>query len=212
MDPYPERFFVPLITTASTDSSITISGLVTELRRSTQNPNGNQAVDEGIVQIFSNLNTLHYHQTADDTDFDTTFAWTPPVTGMVDKMFFNICLLLHVTALSSNGVTFDAVSVEMQEQGTETQLFRGVFQTGFAQATSDEDVDVFVLAEAVADQRIRVRAGATIDIRVRTHTTQVATNTFEMGLVDLFPLTLDTDSKFLNQSGIAFYITRDYKQ
>ncbi len=209
MDFYPEAIFVPLIDTA-TMATTNVSDL-DEIIRTALNTGGGLPTDVNIPQTISNLNTLAYHTTADDTAFDTTYTWTPPITGKIEKFFVNICMIGNMTAHTDNGNFWDTVRVTMTKGG-EDVLWDNRYTTGLAEFDAVGEARLFIVAEPVWGNDFFVRGGSPIDIRVRTTNTKTITNVMHWGMVPFFPVTADSNSKFFSQSGIVFHISESARE
>ena len=208
---YPEAVWVPLIP-QGTMFEDTASGLQS-ITRTALNTDSAIPIDR-IPQTLTNIDKMAYQRSADDTDFDATFQWIPEASGKIDKFFINIATLMHITAWTSNGVTFNSVTITITRTGGNDELYREVFPTGLAQAGDDEDADLFIVSQPVWGADLRIRAGNPINIRVQTANTKVATNTFHSGLCPIFPQQIPAtaaDPQFWSHSGILFFITRDRK-
>ena len=91
-------------------------------------------------------------------------------------------------------------------------LFTQVFPTGFAALTTDEDFDLFIVAEPIWGSDLKIRAGNPINIRIQSSMTETATVVSDNGLVPFFPLMIPNaaaNPQFWGHSGIMFYISRD---
>ncbi len=206
---YPEAVWVPF-TPKGTVKREAIADL-NALTRTSEAVGTVTSVDR-CPQTISNIDTMAYQTPADDTDFDETFQWVPEASGKVDKFFINMAGLMHISAFTSNGVTFESMTLTITKQGGDDVLWQQVFPTGLGQRGVDEDADLFIVQEAIWGSNLRVRAGNPLDIRVQTTNVQVATNTFDTGLVPLFPQQIPSTTGeilFFGHSGIMFFISRD---
>ena len=200
----PESYFAPF--TDTTEMNVTnVSDLDTITASSLD-------TDSNIPQTISNLNALAYHSSTDNTAYNVSSVWTPPVSGHIVKFTVNIASLMEMTAFTDNGTTFTGVTITFTEVGTGNVIWRQNYQTGFAQVVAITDIEMFVARETVSNQSYKVSEGVPININVTTEFTQVATNTVTFGVVPFFPLTINTFSKFFTPSGVVFYIDRDRRQ
>jgi hypothetical protein len=208
---YPEAVWVPL-TPQGTMIEDTASGLKA-LTRTALNTDSAIPVDR-YPQTVSNITNINYQRAADEVDLDITFQWVPEASGMINKFFINVACIMHITADTDNGVTFDNVQITMTKVGGQDLLYDEVFPTGLAQRTDVNDADLFIVAHPVMNQEFRVRAGNPINIRVQARSTIVGTNTSHLGICPFFPQQIpatNADVLFWAHTGIMFYISRDRK-
>ncbi len=212
MDFYPEAIFVPLIDTATMRTE-NVSDIDEIIRTSGTSVAGNTALptDVNIPQTISNLNTMAYYRTSDDTAFDTTYQWVPPITGKIEKLFVNICMIGSMTAHTDNGNFWDTVRVTITKGGDDN-IIDHIIPTGLAEFDAVGEARLFIVAEAVWGNNFFVRGGSTVDIRVRTTNTKTITNVMHWGMVPFFPTTADSNSKFFSQSGIVFHISESARE
>ena len=139
---------------------------------------------------------------------DRTFQWLPEATGRVTKFFINIAVLMNMTARSTNEANFTDVQVTITKTGGQDVYYNESFSTGFADQDLAGEVRLFIVSHPVIGRGFPIRKGNAMNIRVRANFTQTSDNTIEMGLVPLFPMTIDSNSKFFSRSGVLFYIER----
>jgi len=198
----PSSYFAPFIGTSNTTSTTNISDLDTITASSL-------TTDSNIPRIFSNLNSMNYDRQADDTDYTVSSIWTPPASGHLVK--FTICIagILNLTTRSSDDITFTGMQIRLREVGTNNTLWSQTYETNFAAQDAAGEVRMFIAKETIANQSIEVQEGVQLNITVTLiNTGDTANITWDTGVVPLFPLTVSTDSKFLYESGIVFYIDR----
>ena len=197
----PTPYFVPFTDTTELNSvtiadidTITVSSLDT---------------DANVPQSISNLVSMAYHSSTDNTAYNVDVVWTPPVSGHLVKFTINIAALMEMTAFTSNSATFTGVNITLTEVGTNNVIWRQNYITGFSAVVAITDVEMFVARETVSNQSYEVSEGVPININVTTTFVQTATNTITFGVVPFFPLTANAFTKFFTPSGIVFYIDRD---
>ena len=197
----PKAYFAPFTDTTEMNT-IVVSDMNTITSSSLD-------TDSNVPQTISNLNTIAYHSSTDNTAYNVNSVWTPPASGHLVKFTINLAILMEMTAFTSNSATFTGVDITLTEAGTGNVLWSRSYSTGFAAVVAITDVEMFVARETVANQSIGVSEGVPININVTTLFAQTATNTITFGVVPFFPLTINTFSKFFTQSGVVFYIDRD---
>ena len=198
----PTPYFVPCtdssnlnVTNVSDLDTITLSSLTS---------------DSNVPQIISNLNSMAFHEEGDDTDYSVSTVWTPPVSGHLVKFTVNIAALTNVSVRTGDDILFRALTVTLQEVGTNNVIWSRAYSTSFAIQDAVGETRMFIASETVANQSIEVSEGVPINITVQTtNIGDTANITWQTGMVPFFPHTIDTNSKFFSQSGIVFYIDRD---
>ena len=206
---YPEAIFVPFIDTTTLITHDIAD--VDQLIRTSLNTSGALTTDVNIPQTISNLTIASFTSAGNDTEYDKTFQWVPPITGKVDKFFLNFAILMNMSARSSNQSVFDSVEVTLTKGGEDRYFFE-TFPTGLAAFDAANESRIFIVAQPIWGNSFFVRGGSAIDIRIKCNVTQTATNTFQMGMVPFFPTSLDVLSKFFSQSGIIFHISEPASQ
>ena len=144
----PTAYFVPLQTVHPASTTV-VSDLDTLTRSSLTS-------DSNIPETISNLNTIGFYDAGDDTDYDETTIWTPPVSGHLIKFTINIAALNQVTVRSGDDITFTTLTVTLTEQGTGNVLWVRAYATGFAIQDAVDEVRLFHASETVANQSIGV--------------------------------------------------------
>ena len=126
---YPEAIFVPFI-----DTTILVTNTVSTfdfLARTAKNVSSALPTDVNIPQIISNLDAVGFASAGDDTAYDKTFQWIPPITGKVDKFFLNFAIIMNMSARTADDATFDDVIITITKGG-EDVYYRETFATGLA--------------------------------------------------------------------------------
>ncbi len=209
MEYYPKAIFVPLIDTATMNTT-NVSD-VDEIIRTALTVGGAIPTDVNIPQTISNLNTMAYYRTTDDVAFDTTYQWIPPITGKVDKFFLNVCMIGNMDAFTDDGNFWDTVRITVTKGGSDV-YYDQIFPTGLAEFDAAGEVRLFIVAQPVWGNDFFVRGGSPVDIRIRTTNTKTPTNVMHWGMVPFFPTTADSNSKFFSQSGIVFHISEPSRE
>ncbi len=204
---YPEAVFVPIADTQAM-STTNVSDLDT-ITRTALNTDSAIPVEANLGETFSNLNTMAYHDYGDDTNIDRIFQWIPEATGRVTKFFINLATLCNVTTRSSDAVNFGSVQVTISKVGGNDRYFDQTFATGFADQDAVGETRMFIISQPIIGRGFPIRKGNPLNIHIRTVTLGDTANiVFEMGIVPLFPATIDSNSKFFSRSGVLFYIER----
>ncbi len=163
-------------------------------------------------QTISNISNINYQRTADDANLDVTFQWIPEATGRIDKFFINIATMMHITARTADGVTFNDATISFTKVGGQDVFYTQVFPTGITERTADEDTDLFIVAHPVLNQSFNIRTGNPINIRVQASMTVGTGATAHMGICPFFPQQIPItagDVLFWAHSGVMFYISRN---
>ncbi len=198
----PKAYFAPFTDTTEMNT-IVVSDMNTITSSSLD-------TDSNVPQTISNLNTIAYHSSTDNTAYNVNSVWTPPASGHLVKFTINIAALNQVTVRSGDDITFTTLTVTLTEQGTGNVLWVRAYATGFAIQDAVDEVRLFHASETVANQSIGVSEGVAINIRVQTtNVGDTANITWESGVVPFIPKQIDTASKYFSTSGIVFYIDRN---
>ena len=209
MDAMPQRYStketIPLTDTQATATTV-ISDL-DEIIRSTPTQGANIPIDD-YSRLFSNLNTMQYNDYGDDTEINRTWTWIPPATGNLEKITFHIGILMNMTARSSDASTWSTATINLTDVSGK-EIINRTYSTGLAASDAAGEVRMFVIADAISTQHHQIAAGVPIEINITTAgNTLSANHTWEMGIPHLFPLTIDTGSKWLYEPTITFHISR----
>ena len=204
---YPEAVFVPIADT-QVMATTNVSDLDT-ITRTALNPDSAIPVEANLGETFSNLNTMAFHAFTNDTNIDRTYQWIPEATGRVTKFFINLATLCDVTTRSGDDVTFTNVQITISKVGGTDRYFDQSFATGFALQDAVGETRMFIVSQPIIGRGFPIRKGNPLNIRIRTTTIGDTANiVFRMGIVPLFPATIDSFSKFFSRSGVLFYIER----
>ena len=202
---FPSKMVIPITDTQAT-ATTNISDL-DEIIRTTPTQANTIPVDD-YSRLFSNLNSMQYHDYGDDTEIDRTFTYMPEASGNLDKIVLHFGVLLNMTARSSDASTFTTLAITISDVGGK-QILHRTYSTGLAESDAAAEVRMFIVAESVSTQHHTIQEGSPINIHiVSSGNTLSANHTWEMGIPHLFPLTIDTGSKWLYEPNITFHISR----
>ncbi len=205
---YPEAVWVP-ITPTGTMSSGLLASTIDTITRTALGSGGFIPLDR-YPQTLTNTDILTFQTAAADVAFDQTYVWIPEATGMVNKFFINIGMIMSMTAWTDNQNVWDTVQVTITRQGGDDVIFDRTYAVG--QSVGAIGHHLFLIADSVTETPIRIRAGNPLEIHIRTTNTKTITNISSFGLMPFYPQQKPAsaaDPLFWTHSGILWFISRD---
>ena len=123
-----------------------------------------------------------------DTNFDKTFIFTPDMTAWIYKVAFTIGFGLKVSAFTNGTINVGNIRIIMTELGDDagdTVLLDQTTDAGSSNLTGTGEQIVWFHLDHVSP--VKVNNGKPITIQITTQVEETGTNTWQVGMLPLFP-------------------------
>jgi len=187
-------------------STMTLSTAVITTPTKTLDTITAEQVTSGFPALVQKQDTVGFYNQGDDTQFERILFIKSNFAYEVTQCFLQFAMGMVLTAWTSNEASFDSIDVEVRVyDGTQTTSYitiaKKTFTTGFANQVGTDAGDIYIVQMQFSGEH--VKSNDTIGIYIKTNVTQVATNTYRVGLLPLFPFTITDYTKPFYQSGLA---------
>jgi len=186
--------------------SFTLSNAVIDGTKDTLDSIGAFQIASDIPSIVQKQDTIAGYTWGDNTELETIFFMKTNSSYEVTQCYVQAAFAMNLSAVSSNGSTFDSIDFEVRKYlgGNKTNfevLLRAQVNTGFAQQTTTDAADIYIFKAQFSGEHIS--PSDTIGLYFKMNITQVATNTYQAMLLPLFSYAILDVTKTFYQSGMA---------
>ena len=197
VDHYGTDLFIPIRDTLAT-TSITVSGTTI-----TQNTDGGFVPVDEQDEILSDVDTIHFYNEGNDTEYDQTYRWNPDLSAIVYKLRVNIAFALNVSAYTSGTFDLTNVILTITQQPDSNTIFSSDIPVTMAGLTSA--TDAYFILDLDITKDFKIYSGQPIDIRLQT-TTATGVGTFQVGVLPVFCYETAAVIKPFTSSGVTFHV------
>jgi len=186
--------------------SFTLSSAVIDGTKDTLDGLESYQAASDIPALVQKQDTIAGYTWGDDTQLETIFYIKTNQSYEVTQCFVQAAFALNLSAVSSNGATFDSIDFEVRKYlgGNKTNfevLLRSTVNTGFAQQTTTDAADIYIFKAQFSGEHIS--PSDTIGLYFKMNVTKVATCTYQSMLLPLFSYAVLDVTKTFYQSGMA---------
>lgn len=156
-------------------------------------------------EVFMAANTFLMVGPANKTAFTRTFSWTPDMNAMVYKVSLQLAVAINASAWTSGTVSLGSVQVSAIERNTLRQLVPTLTFPDITTGLGATGTNICII-QADFTQKFPVYSTSPIDITITINSSATGTNTWQSGILPLFPWNKTNVMKTWSASGIKFHV------
>jgi len=145
-------------------------------------------IDE-VAMFISNLDKCEQLHAGNDTNFDQTFLIQPDMSFFSYKIAVNMGFGLKVSAFTSGTVNLGNIHVTITEDGKgagDTTIVDQIVDAGSSNLTATGEQIVAFHVDVI--QPIKFTKARPIKVRIQTEVEETGTNTWQVGMLPVYPL------------------------
>ena len=138
--------------------------------------------------VISDVDTIGLVNLGDDTDYDQTYRFIPPISFILHKIALSMAVGLNLSAWTSGAATIDSVQVIVTEEDQDTPvvILDEIFDAVGLVALGAVGTQILLLDPQIAIAGQKIRGGIPVSIRIIINTTQNLDNTRQVGIIPFF--------------------------